>query len=79
MPKKPAPEATGIIQASVVKKCDRAFHRPGSSRACAARDSGEVKGACQHTCDPAQAGQCAHKWTVRYSVSSRQRGFVRVM
>ena len=30
-------------------------------------------GTCQHTCDPVQAAQCAHKWTVRYSVNSRQR------
>jgi integrase len=66
VPKKSPADANGIIQATIVKKCDRTFHRPESNKACAA-------GSCQHTCDPEQAAQCAHKWTVRYSVNSRQR------
>jgi hypothetical protein len=39
--------------------------------------SGEVVFAeietCQHTCEARQVADCAHKWTVRYSVNSRQR------
>ncbi len=66
MPKRSASEATGIIQATIVKKCDRTFHRPESNKGC-------TSGSCQHTCDPAQVEQCPHKWTVRYSVNSRQR------
>jgi hypothetical protein len=53
------------IQATIVKKCSRVAHRPETNKACAA-------GRCQHTCEPAQAGQCPHKWTVRYSVDSVQ-------
>jgi integrase len=49
-----------------LKKCDRAGHRPQTSKACAA-------GTCQHTCEPGQVADCRHKWTVRYSVNSRQR------
>jgi integrase len=64
--KKSATDANGIIQATILKKCDRAGHRPETNKACAA-------GTCQHTCEPAQAEQCPHKWTVRYSVNSRQR------
>ena len=48
------------------KKCDRAYRKPDSNKGC-------VAGTCQHTCEPAQVGDCAHKWTVRYSVNSRQR------
>lgn len=66
MPKKVPAEANGIIQATIFKKCDRAGHKPASNKACAA-------GTCQHTCEPGQVGQCSHKWTVRYSVNSRQR------
>jgi hypothetical protein len=55
-----------LVQATIVKKCDRTYHRPESNKSCA-------NGACQHTCDPRQAQECAHKWTVRYSVNSRQR------
>jgi hypothetical protein len=50
----------------VFKKCDRAYRKPDSNK-------GYVAGTCQHTCEPAQVGDCAHKWTVRYSVNSRQR------
>jgi hypothetical protein len=55
-----------LVQATIFKKCDRTGHRPGSNRGCAA-------GTCQHTCEPAQVEGCPHKWTVRYSVNSRQR------
>jgi hypothetical protein len=66
VPKKVSAEANGIIQATIFKKCDRAGHRPQSRKACA-------DGSCQHTCEPGQVAQCRHKWTVRYSVNSRQR------
>jgi hypothetical protein len=36
-------------------------------------DQGCAAGTCQHTCEARQVSDCAHKWTVRYSVSSRQR------
>ena len=39
---------------------------PDSNKGCAA-------GTCQHTCEAWQAPNCPHKWTVRYSVDSRQR------
>ena len=66
MAKKVPAEANGIIQATILKKCDRAGHRPETRKASADRT-------CQHTCEPHQVGQCRHKWTVRYSVNSRQR------
>jgi hypothetical protein len=34
---------------------------------------GDQRGTCQHTCGARQAQACAHEWTVRYSVNSRQR------
>jgi integrase len=55
-----------LVQGIIKKKCDRAYHRPGSNKGCA-------NGTCQHTCGAAQVAECAHKWTVVYSVSSRQR------
>jgi integrase len=55
-----------LVQATVFKKCDRTYHKPGSNKLCAG-------GTCQHTCEARQVPDCAHKWTVRYSVSSRQR------
>jgi hypothetical protein len=66
VPRKSSSEANASVQAVIIKKCDRTFHRPESNKGCA-------NGTCQHTCDAAQAAQCAHKWTVRYSVNSRQR------
>jgi hypothetical protein len=66
MPRKSSSAPNALMQATVFKKCDRAHHKPDSNKLCAA-------GTCQHTCEPAQARDCAHKWTVRYSVSSRQR------
>jgi hypothetical protein len=57
---------TAMIEAAIIKKCSRAYHRPGTNRACAG-------GTCQHTCDAGRLESCAHKWTVRYSVDSRQR------
>jgi hypothetical protein len=41
-------------------------NKPDSNKGCAA-------GKCQHTCEAWQAPNCPHKWTVRYSVNSRQR------
>jgi integrase len=55
-----------LVQGIVKKKCDRTYHKPGSNKGCAG-------GTCQHTCDAAQVPECAHKWTVVYSASSRQR------
>jgi hypothetical protein len=55
-----------IVQATIIKKCDRAYHRPESNKACKALT-------CQHTCDTTELETCPHKWTVRYSVNSRQR------
>ena len=55
-----------LVQATILKKCDRTWHKPGSNRGCAA-------GSCQHTCEAWQVSDCPHKWTVRYSVNSRQR------
>jgi hypothetical protein len=43
-----------LVQATVLKKCDRRFHKPGSNRGCSA-------GTCQHTCEPAQVPVCPHK------------------
>src|ERR1700727_752169 len=57
---------TAAVEATIFKKCDRTYHRPETNKRC-------VSGACQHTCEPAEAGKCGHKWTVRYSVNSRQR------
>jgi len=62
-----APEGRNqLVQGTIKKKCDRTFHRPESNQGCA-------NGACQHTCEPSQIQGCAHKWTVMYSVASRQR------
>jgi hypothetical protein len=66
MPRKSSSAPNALVQATVFKKCDRGYHKPGSNKGCAA-------GTCQHTCAPAQVSDCAHKWTVRYSVNSRQR------
>jgi integrase len=66
MAKATATAPNSLIQAVIVKKCDRAGHRPDSNKGCA-------NGTCQHTCEPAQVETCAHKWTVRYSANSRQR------
>jgi hypothetical protein len=55
-----------LVQATIFKKCDRANHKPDSNKGCAG-------GTCQHTCEALQVPDCPHKWTVRYSVSSRQR------
>lgn len=66
MAKATATAPNSLIQAVIIKKCDRAGHRPDSNKQCA-------NGTCQHTCEPAQVETCPHKWTVRYSVNSRQR------
>ena len=66
MAKATATAPNSLIQAVIIKKCDRAGHRPDSNKGCA-------NGTCQHTCEPAQVETCPHKWTVRYSANSRQR------
>jgi hypothetical protein len=33
-----------LVQATVFKKCDRTYHRPGSDKGCG-------PGSCQHTCE----------------------------
>jgi hypothetical protein len=66
MPRKSSSAQNTLVQATVFKKCDRANHKPESNKLCAID-------ACQHTCEPGQVADCAHKWTVRYSVNSRQR------
>jgi integrase len=66
MPRKATAPQNSLVQATVFKKCDRSNHKPDTNKGCAA-------GTCQHTCEASQVGSCAHKWTVRYSVNSRQR------
>jgi hypothetical protein len=61
-----------LVQATILKKCDRANHRPEKNKGCAARDRGERAGACQHTCETAEIEKCSHKWTVRYPAHSVQ-------
>jgi len=66
MPHKARTVPNTLVQATIFKNCDRTYHKPGSNKGCA----GET---CQHTCEASQVAGCAHKWTVRYSVASRQR------
>jgi len=66
MPRKAPAAQNSLVQATIFKKCDRSSHKPESNKGCAA-------GTCQHTCESWQVDSCAHKWTVRYSVNSRQR------
>ena len=66
MPRKSPSAQNTLVHATVFKKCDRAYHKPDSNKGCAAAG-------CQHTCEPSQVGDCAHKWTVWYSDNSRQR------
>jgi Phage integrase family len=56
----------GKLQATVLKKCDRTYHRPETNKQCAA-------GTCQHTCEPSDIERCRHAWTVRYTVDGVQR------
>jgi hypothetical protein len=56
----------GKLQATILKKCSREFHRLGTNKQCAG-------GTCQHTCDPDQVARCRHAWTVRYTVNGVQR------
>ncbi|MCW2930190.1 MAG: hypothetical protein JWM19_1152 [Actinomycetia bacterium] len=56
----------GRLQATIVKKCDRTYHRPDSNKQCAG-------GTCQHTCEAAEVEKCRHAWTVRYTVNGVQR------
>src|ERR1017187_127443 len=66
MPHRASTVQNTLVQATIFKKCDRTYHKPDSNNGC-------VSGACQHTCEARQVPDCPHKWTVRYSVSSRQR------
>src|SRR5580658_10828745 len=66
MPHRPRTVQNTLVQATIFKKCDRTYHKPDSNKGCAS-------GTCQHTCEARQVPACAHKWTVRYSVNSRQR------
>jgi integrase len=66
MPRKAATVQNTLVQATIFKKCDRSNHKPDSNKGCAG-------GTCQHTCESRQVTDCPHKWTVRYSVNSRQR------
>ena len=55
MPKGTPKNANGQLQATILKKCDRRTgHHPETTKAGAARDAGEAKGTCQHTCEPSQ-------------------------
>jgi hypothetical protein len=66
MPHRTSTAPNTLVQATIFKKCDRTYHKPDTNKGCAA-------GACQHTCETRQVAACGHKWTVRYSVNSRQR------
>ena len=66
MSRKAVTAQNSLVQATIFKKCDRANHKPDSNKLCAG-------GTCQHTCEARQVPDCPHKWTVRYSVNSRQR------
>jgi hypothetical protein len=71
MPHRTSAVQNTLVQATIFKKCDRTNHKPDSNKGCAS-------GTCQHTCEAGQVPTCAHKWTVRYSVASRQRERVRL-
>ncbi|MDQ2814499.1 MAG: tyrosine-type recombinase/integrase [Actinomycetota bacterium] len=66
MPHRSSTAKNTLVQATIFKKCDRTYHKPESNKGC-------IAGTCQHTCEARQVPDCAHKWTVRYSVNSRQR------
>jgi Phage integrase family len=66
MPYRASTVQNTLVQATIFKKCDRTYHKPDSNKGCSAET-------CQHTCEARQVPDCAHKWTVRYSVNSRQR------
>ncbi len=66
MPHRASTAQNALVQATIFKKCDRSYHKPDSNKGCA-------NGTCQHTCEAGQVAGRAHKWTVRYSVNSRQR------
>ncbi len=66
MPHRASTAHNTLVQATIFKKCDRTNHKPDSNKLCAG-------GTCQHTCEARQVPDCPHKWTVRYSVNSRQR------
>jgi hypothetical protein len=66
MPHRASTAQNTLVQATIFKKCDRTNHKPDSNKNCADQT-------CQHTCGAPQISDCAHKWTVRYSVNSRQR------
>ncbi|HEY6790235.1 MAG TPA: hypothetical protein VI365_23300, partial [Trebonia sp.] len=51
---------------TILKKCDRTYHRPETNKSCAG-------GTCQHTCEAPEIERCRHAWTVRYTVNGVQR------
>jgi hypothetical protein len=53
MPRRAAAGNNGKLQATVLKKCDRSYHRPATNKQCAA-------GTCQHTCEPSAIERCRH-------------------
>jgi integrase len=50
----------------ILKKCSTEWHKPTTNAACRA-------GTCQHTCARDKTERCPHAWTLRYSVSGKQR------
>lgn len=52
MPYRTSTAQNTLVQATIFKKCDRTFHKPGSNKGCAA-------GTCQHTCEARQVPDCA--------------------
>jgi integrase len=50
----------------ILKKCSTEWHKPATNAACRA-------GTCQHTCARDKIERCPHAWTLRYSVSGKQR------
>src|SRR5580693_4137224 len=56
----------GKLQATILKKCDRTYHRPVTNKLCSS-------GACHHTCEASEIDRCRHAWTVRYTVNGVQR------
>ena len=49
MPRTAVTAHNTLVQATIFKKCDRSYHKPGTNKGCAA-------GTCQHTCEAWQVG-----------------------
>jgi hypothetical protein len=50
----------------ILKKCSTEWHKLATNAACRNRT-------CQHTCARDKVERCPHAWTLRYSVSGKQR------